>query len=192
MATQDEIKKTIRSILEKSNIKEITAQQLRRKLEEELELEEYCLDAMKEKITAFASEIMKEMEFGKEEKKEKEEKPSVKKKKKKESSDEEDEVPEKPAAKKVKEVEKSEPKPSVNDIEKDSDGNQFFNLSSNYNRITVKKHQGVRYVDIRKFFKDKQDGTFKPERKGISLNDEMWESLKKNIEKIDKMRESLK
>ena len=59
-------------------------------------------------------------------------------------------------------------------------------------RVQVKKFRGRVLVDIREWYGEKGSGKFdKPGRKGISLNQECWETLKGHIEDIDRAIENM-
>lgn len=44
-------------------------------------------------------------------------------------------------------------------------------------QVTVREFNGVKLVDIREFYIDKQSGEKKPGKKGISLTEETWKKL---------------
>ena len=48
-------------------------------------------------------------------------------------------------------------------------------------QIRKTEYHGTEYIDIRKFYLDKKDDSFKPTRKGISLTPEQWEQVKAKI-----------
>ncbi|KAI8975843.1 RNA polymerase II transcriptional coactivator, partial [Trametes punicea] len=50
-------------------------------------------------------------------------------------------------------------------------------------RATVRQFKGATFLDIREFYGD--DNDLKPGKKGISLNKEQWEALKKSTDVID-------
>jgi hypothetical protein len=52
-------------------------------------------------------------------------------------------------------------------------------------RATVNEFKGAIYVDIREFYNDKEDGSMKPTKKGISLKKEEWKMLCECAKKID-------
>ncbi|EPQ57524.1 PC4-domain-containing protein [Gloeophyllum trabeum ATCC 11539] len=64
------------------------------------------------------------------------------------------------------------------------DGEQYVDLGKK-KRATVRSFKGQVYVDIREFYGE--DGDEKPGKKGVSLNLEQWETLKKSIETIDRL-----
>ncbi|KAF1774442.1 ssDNA-binding transcriptional regulator [Phytophthora cactorum] len=53
-------------------------------------------------------------------------------------------------------------------------GDVVFELSSK-RRVTVRKWKGMKFVDIREFYDDKEEA--KPGKKGISLSPDQWEKL---------------
>ncbi|OAX43304.1 PC4-domain-containing protein [Rhizopogon vinicolor AM-OR11-026] len=64
-----------------------------------------------------------------------------------------------------------------------SEGERYVELGQK-KRVTVRDFKGKILVDIREFYgKDREDE--KPGKKGISLNLDQWDSLKKSIKTID-------
>uniref|UniRef100_A0A7S2JL94 Transcriptional coactivator p15 (PC4) C-terminal domain-containing protein n=1 Tax=Cyanoptyche gloeocystis TaxID=77922 RepID=A0A7S2JL94_9EUKA len=117
---------------------------------------------------------------------EEEEEPKPKKgnkKAKKRESDEEDfivdddEDEEKPKKKTSAKGTGSSKKPA-----KDKDGNLYWEIG-NKKRVSVRKFKGKLYIDIREFYE--KDGDLLPGKKGISLQPDNWEQLKKLTEEID-------
>lgn len=90
-----------------------------------------------------------------------------------ESDDNYDVVPE-PSTK----MPKNEAKWKVNES-----GEAIFELSDK-RRVTIRKFKGKILVDIREYWETKE-GEMAPGKKGISLNEEQWQSLKSVIGKID-------
>ncbi|KAI0326603.1 PC4-domain-containing protein [Cubamyces sp. BRFM 1775] len=62
-------------------------------------------------------------------------------------------------------------------------GEKYVDLGKK-RRATVRQFKGATFLDIREFYGD--DNDLKPGKKGISLNKEQWETLKKSSEVIDK------
>eukprot|EP01112_Ceratiomyxa_fruticulosa_P007512 TRINITY_DN1954_c0_g1_i1.p1 TRINITY_DN1954_c0_g1~~TRINITY_DN1954_c0_g1_i1.p1 ORF type:complete len:118 (-),score=43.76 TRINITY_DN1954_c0_g1_i1:103-456(-) len=64
-----------------------------------------------------------------------------------------------------------------------ADKAKFFDLGKN-KRVSINQFKGVHYVDIREFYTDKS-GETKPGKKGIALNEEQWNELKRQMADID-------
>ncbi|OSD01356.1 PC4-domain-containing protein [Trametes coccinea BRFM310] len=64
----------------------------------------------------------------------------------------------------------------------DESGGRYVELGKK-RRATVRQFKGATFVDIREFYGDEND--LKPGKKGISLNREQWEALKKGSDAID-------
>ncbi|KAJ8480734.1 hypothetical protein ONZ51_g6452 [Trametes cubensis] len=62
-------------------------------------------------------------------------------------------------------------------------GEKYVDLGKK-RRATVRQFKGSTFLDIREFYGD--DNDLKPGKKGISLNKEQWEALKKSSDVIDK------
>ncbi|KAJ8587451.1 RNA polymerase II transcriptional coactivator, partial [Rhizopogon salebrosus TDB-379] len=63
------------------------------------------------------------------------------------------------------------------------EGERYVDLGQK-KRVTVREFKGKVFVDIREFYgKDAEDE--KPGKKGISLNPDQWDSLKKSIDIVD-------
>lgn len=50
-------------------------------------------------------------------------------------------------------------------------------------KASVSEFRGKKYVNIREYYLDKASGEEKPGSKGIALNKEQWEELKKLVSK---------
>ncbi|KAI1785186.1 transcriptional Coactivator p15-domain-containing protein [Ganoderma leucocontextum] len=70
-----------------------------------------------------------------------------------------------------------------------TEGERFVDLGKK-KRATVRMFKGSKYLDIREFYGDEDD--LKPGKKGISINQEQWESLKKSSDVIDSFFARLK
>ncbi|KAG5651875.1 hypothetical protein H0H81_007095 [Sphagnurus paluster] len=70
-----------------------------------------------------------------------------------------------------------------------SDGDKYVELGKK-KRATVRNFKGVPLLDIREFYG--ADGDENPGKKGISLNLEQWEALKRNMSTLDEIFANLK
>ncbi|KAL6947124.1 hypothetical protein ACO0QE_001993 [Hanseniaspora vineae] len=52
-------------------------------------------------------------------------------------------------------------------------------------RVTVRQFRGVNLIDIREYYKDSSSGEYKPGKKGISLTEELYDSLLRQRRNID-------
>ncbi|KAL6942965.1 hypothetical protein ACO0RG_001938 [Hanseniaspora osmophila] len=52
-------------------------------------------------------------------------------------------------------------------------------------RVTVRQFRGVNLIDIREYYKDSSSGEYKPGKKGISLTEELYDSLIRQRRNID-------
>ncbi|KAI0737624.1 transcriptional Coactivator p15-domain-containing protein [Daedaleopsis nitida] len=68
-------------------------------------------------------------------------------------------------------------------------GEKYIDLGKN-RRATVNTFKGGKFVDIREFYGD--DSDLKPGKKGISLSQEQWETLKSSADVIDSFFARLK
>ncbi|KAJ8076476.1 hypothetical protein AAF712_000153 [Marasmius tenuissimus] len=69
-------------------------------------------------------------------------------------------------------------------VNKTSEGDSYVDLGKK-KRATVRSFKGKALVDIREFYG--ADGDEKPGKKGISLNEDQWEMLKKSMPVIDRL-----
>ncbi|KAI9068309.1 PC4-domain-containing protein [Trametes sanguinea] len=85
---------------------------------------------------------------------------------------------------KISPKEDKEEEESVGDVKigVDESGGRYVELGKK-RRATVRQFKGATFVDIREFYGDESD--LKPGKKGISLNREQWEALKKGSDAID-------
>lgn len=51
-------------------------------------------------------------------------------------------------------------------------------------QVTVRSYNNVNLVDIREFYEDKSTGELKPGKKGISLTEDVWNTLVENLDTI--------
>lgn len=127
-------------------------------------------------------------------------KKSSKKQSKKQSSDSdnENEKPVKKSSKKQSKKAASSESDSENEQpimsskpsdEPSEESRAFVDLGSK-RRVTVSKFHGNVLIDIRQFYE--KHGDMAPGNKGLSLSLQQWESLKRNVERIDKMIEQAK
>ncbi|KAJ8764891.1 hypothetical protein K2173_010356 [Erythroxylum novogranatense] len=79
---------------------------------------------------------------------------------------------------------KEEQASGSNDKEYDDDGDLVVCRLSDKRRVTIQDFRGTTLVSIREYYK--KDGKELPSSKGISLKEEQWSILKKNIPAIDK------
>ncbi|KAM5530083.1 hypothetical protein V8D89_016249 [Ganoderma adspersum] len=114
------------------------------------------------------------------------------------SDGESEEEEEKPVKKKSKAKEKGKAvkppsikKPKIHAPDEDTgdvktgvttEGERFVDLGKK-KRATVRMFKGSKLLDIREFYGDEDD--LKPGKKGVSINQEQWESLKKSSDVID-------
>ena len=77
-----------------------------------------------------------------------------------------------------------------NDIEVTKD--EIIIHLGNKKRLTLRKFKGKLLIDIREYYFDKMEGAFKPGKKGIALNKENWDNIKKHISDIDEGIENMK
>ncbi|KAL4360783.1 hypothetical protein GQ457_04G037450 [Hibiscus cannabinus] len=70
------------------------------------------------------------------------------------------------------------------DQEFDDDGDLIICRLSDKRRVTIQDFRGKTLVSIREYYK--KDGKELPSSKGISLTEEQWSALKKNIPNIEK------
>ena len=92
--------------------------------------------------------------------------------------------------KKKEKKEEKEEKEEEKDIEETK--NEIIINLDNKKRLTLRKFKGKLLIDIREYYYDKMDGTFKPGKKGIALNKENWDNIKKHISDIDEGIENMK
>ncbi|TBU26457.1 transcriptional Coactivator p15-domain-containing protein [Dichomitus squalens] len=71
---------------------------------------------------------------------------------------------------------------SVFKVGVNSEGERYVDLGKK-RRATVRQFKGVSFLDIREFYGD--DNDLKPGKKGISLSQEQWETLKKSSDVVD-------
>jgi len=103
---------------------------------------------------------------------------------------EENEEKEKKLLGNKKKKEKKEENEEEKDIEVTKD--EIIIHLDNKKRLTLRKFKGKLLIDIREYYYDKMDGTFKPGKKGIALNKENWDNIKKHISNIDEGIENMK
>jgi len=103
---------------------------------------------------------------------------------------EENEEKEKKLLGNKKKKEKKEENEEEKDIEVTKD--EIIIHLDNKKRLTLRKFKGKLLIDIREYYYDKMDGTFKPGKKGIALNKENWDNIKKHISDIDEGIENMK
>jgi len=89
---------------------------------------------------------------------------------------------------KKKKAEKEEK--DENDIEITKD--EIIIHLGNKKRLTLRKFKGKLLIDIREYYFDKMEGAFKPGKKGIALNKENWDNIKKHISDIDEGIDNMK
>lgn len=58
-------------------------------------------------------------------------------------------------------------------------------------RVTVRLFNGIKLVDIREYYEDKNTKEWKPGSKGISLNELLWKKLLESQEEISEALEQL-
>ena len=89
---------------------------------------------------------------------------------------------------KKKKAEKEEK--DENDIEVTKD--EIIIHLGNKKRLTLRKFKGKLLIDTREYYFDKMEGAFKPGKKGIALNKENWDNIKKHISDIDEGIDNMK
>ncbi|EIW62835.1 RNA polymerase II transcriptional coactivator [Trametes versicolor FP-101664 SS1] len=62
------------------------------------------------------------------------------------------------------------------------EGEKYVDLGKK-RRATVRQYKGSTFLDIREFYGD--DNDLKPGKKGVSINKEQWEALKRGSDAID-------
>ncbi|KAI8843868.1 transcriptional Coactivator p15-domain-containing protein [Chytriomyces cf. hyalinus JEL632] len=65
-----------------------------------------------------------------------------------------------------------------------SANDEKFHLLSEKKRAQVQEFKGVKFVNLREYYKDKDTGDWKPTKKGITLNKSELENLKKSIDDL--------
>ena len=103
-------------------------------------------------------------------------------------SEENEEKEKKLLGNKKKKAEKEEK--DENDIEVTKD--EIIIHLGNKKRLTLRKFKGKLLIDIREYYFDKMEGAFKPGKKGIALNKENWDNIKKHISDIDEGIDNMK
>ncbi|KAJ3553705.1 hypothetical protein NM688_g3470 [Phlebia brevispora] len=96
-----------------------------------------------------------------------------------------DEEEDRPAKKKKPESTSSKKKAATEEagaVLVDASGDKYVDLGKK-KRATVRAFKGTTYVDIREFYD--AGGEEKPGKKGISLTQEQWNTLKTNMDIID-------
>ncbi|KAJ3400795.1 hypothetical protein HDU80_006599 [Chytriomyces hyalinus] len=88
----------------------------------------------------------------------------------------------KAAAKKTKTTE--EPATESTTTATASANDEKFHLLSEKKRAQVQEFKGVKFVNLREYYKDKDTGDWKPTKKGITLNKSELENLKKSIDDL--------
>ncbi|KAJ0250303.1 RNA polymerase II transcriptional coactivator KELP [Hirschfeldia incana] len=81
------------------------------------------------------------------------------------------------------EVERAKDGGGKGDKELDDDGDLIICRLSDKRRVTIQEFKGKALVSIREYYK--KDGKELPSSKGISLTDEQWSTFKKNIPAIE-------
>jgi hypothetical protein len=70
-------------------------------------------------------------------------------------------------------------------------GDLYYGLGKK-RRVTVRKYEGKKYVDVRQYYRDYKDKKkMKPTKKGFCLRDDQWKKLKSRIAEIDAELERL-
>ncbi|XP_054824445.1 RNA polymerase II transcriptional coactivator KELP [Prosopis cineraria] len=75
------------------------------------------------------------------------------------------------------------------DEEYDDEGNLIICKLSAQRRVTIQEFRGKTLISIREYYR--KDGKELPSSKGISLTEEQWSALKKNIPAIEKAIEKM-
>ncbi|PRP79293.1 hypothetical protein PROFUN_12434 [Planoprotostelium fungivorum] len=149
MATEEDIRKSLRYILKTNDVQLITPRQLRRQLEELLVLEDGCLDENKEQLSELVQKELVELH-------------------REESKD--------PPTKTILHPISAIPIPS-NGILTDKEGQSYVNLGSNALRVTAKRLNGEKVLDIRKFERDGISKELKAAPEGIRITLEQYNIL---------------
>ncbi|PRP76490.1 hypothetical protein PROFUN_15160 [Planoprotostelium fungivorum] len=162
MANEDDMRDAMRKLLATNNMNGITPRELRRKLEDRLDLESMSLDSMKEDLSKMAHEVMEEIQKALDTK-------SGTKRKIEEDT-------EKPVKKNCRVPVQILP--------------NYLMLGNELTRVSVKKFKGTKLIDVRKFYRDKgtNERKIKPTSKGISLSESQWSELVSSISKVDELR----
>ncbi|PRP77750.1 hypothetical protein PROFUN_14111 [Planoprotostelium fungivorum] len=165
MATEEDIRKSLRYILKTNDVQLITPRQLRRQLEELLVLEDGCLDENKEQLSEL---VQKELvELHREENKDPPTKTIL------------HSISALPVS-----VQQSPSSSSSNIVQTpsngiltDKDGQSYVILGSNALRVTAKRLNGEKVLDIRKFERDGISKELKAASEGIRITLEQYNIL---------------
>eukprot|EP01016_Furgasonia_blochmanni_P018262 TRINITY_DN2079_c0_g1_i1.p1 TRINITY_DN2079_c0_g1~~TRINITY_DN2079_c0_g1_i1.p1 ORF type:complete len:167 (+),score=57.02 TRINITY_DN2079_c0_g1_i1:120-620(+) len=122
---------------------------------------------------------------------------SKSKKKKQESESEQEEASEQSEEednKKRKSNKKSESSKKTNSSNKDIiiERDQIIFEMGNKKRMSIRKFKGKLLIDFREFWQPDGEDDLKPTKKGVSLNIDQWEKLKKFIPKIDEAIDNMR
>ncbi|KAG7552696.1 ssDNA-binding transcriptional regulator [Arabidopsis thaliana x Arabidopsis arenosa] len=156
--TKEKIEKTVREILNESDMKEMTEFKVR-----QLASERIGIDLSEKSHKAFVRSVVEK--FLHEERAREYEKSKVNK-----EEEEEEEDGDKDCGK-------------GRNKEFDDDGDLIICRLSDKRRVTIQEFKGKTLVSIREYYK--KDGKELPTSKGISLTDEQWSTFKKNIPAIE-------
>ena len=70
------------------------------------------------------------------------------------------------------------------------EGNQYSLELNKKKKLTIRQFKDMILIDLREFFE--KDGQELPSKKGISLTEECWKTLKENFDNIDKAISEMK
>ncbi|KAI9108479.1 hypothetical protein K1719_020670 [Acacia pycnantha] len=87
------------------------------------------------------------------------------------------------------EEEENSQEQTYQDQEYDDEGNPIICKLSAQRRVTIQEFRGKTLVSIREYYR--KDGKELPSSKGISLTEEQWSALRKNIPAIEKAIQKL-
>ncbi|CAN1138918.1 RNA polymerase II transcriptional coactivator KELP [Linum perenne] len=149
--TKTDIEKSVRKIIQESDMTSTTESQIRKRASQEL-----GLDLNKPEYKAYVRHVVNKFL--------------------QEAAEKEDE-------KEEAEEEEGDQGQQAGGKEYDDDGDLIICRLAPKRRVTIQNFKGRKLVSIREFYS--KDGKELPTSKGISLTDQQWEVLRKNIDAVD-------
>ncbi|CAN0840927.1 RNA polymerase II transcriptional coactivator KELP [Linum grandiflorum] len=155
--TKIDIEKSVRKIIEESDMTSTTESQIRKRASQEL-----GLDLNKPEFKAYVRHVVNK--FLQEASQKEQEKADAE-------------------AEEAEEADGGEGQQSGGGMEYDDDGDLIICRLTSKRRVTIQNFKGRNLVSIREFYS--KDGKELPTSKGISLTDQQWAVLRKNMDAVD-------
>ncbi|KAM7260216.1 hypothetical protein ACFE04_015957 [Oxalis oulophora] len=165
--TKERIEKTVRELLEESDMSTTSEYQIRKTASEKLDIN-LSESPYKAFVRSVVESFLHEQKLKQEEEEEEEE--EAKHKGKQVEDEDEDE-------------EEEDEQNDTGGKEYDDDGNLVICKLSSKRKVTIQDFKGMKLVSIREYYY--KDGKDLPTAKGISLTEEQWSVINKNIPAID-------